>query len=364
MANFLRSFATGFISSANERFREDRALQISNDAAKAKLIRDKILPDYQSIKISGPRAKKAEAESAALLGQLPLGPGGGLAQGMVGAGVLEPGQVSEFLQNLPPDVRKQLAADPFSFTPGQTGKPSLEEFAKQRGVSVEDLTKAGIDPSQFTGQPTVAAGLTGGPTGFDVTQAAPSPQEQRVQNLATTFITKANMFTSDKDFQQAKIAFQREDFETVIDLTARSPNLQNNIFLPIIEKVLTTGMKSLSPNERIVLDLYRPRDPLDQMMNMLILQNSDTFEKLIQKGINKGTLTEPPSDKELEKLIQKEISGDPPEKLLLKWREKLLEWWEQNIGPLFNIAREEWDKIILGHSEPSKGPSDSGTRGR
>lgn len=328
MANFLRSFATGFVSAANERFREDRALRIANDAAKAKLIRDKILPDYQTIKISGPKAKKTEAESAALLGQLPLGPGGGLAQGMVGAGVLTPGEVPEFLQELPSEVRERLAADPFSFTPGQAGKPSLEEFARQRGISVEDLTKAGVDPSQFPGQAAVTPQVAGGPAGFDVTQALPSPQEQRVQKLATTFVSKANMFTSNKDFEQAKIAFQRGDFEVVLDLTARSPNLQNNIFLPIIEKVLATGIRSLTPNERVVLDLYKPRDPLDQMMNMFILQNPEMFEKIMEDALAEGAITNPPP-------------ADADEEILLNW-------WEENVGPVFNNARKQWDEIIRG----------------
>lgn len=322
MASFLRSFATGFISSANERFREDRALQITNDTAKAKLIRDKILPAYTTIKATSAAEGKKLKDAASLRQQLGIS-GAGEARIQAGLGTAE--SALEFRQNLTPETRAALSKT--IFVPGQTAKPSLEEFAKQRGISVEDLKKAGVDPSQFPGQAAVTPQVTGA-QGLDISQALPSLQEQRIQKLATTFISKANMFASNKDFEQAKIAFQRNDFDTVIDLTARSPNLQNNIFLPIIEQILERGIDSLNNNQMVVLDLFKPRDPLDQIMNMLILQNADKFKEIMEKGLAEGLLTEPPGP----------TASD----------EENLSWWEQNIGPMFNIAREKFDKIIRG----------------
>jgi hypothetical protein len=328
MANFLRSFGTGFLSAANQRFAEDRKLQIANDAAKAKLIREKILPDFQALKISGPKSKKDLENSLSIINQLG-GAGSGVAQAAVAGGLITTGEVPEFLQNIPSEVKERLAADPFSFTPGQTGKPSLEEFARQRGVSVNDLIKAGIDPSQFPGTPGVAPQVTRGPEdrvqGFDITQALPSPQEQRVEKLATAFVGKANMFASNQDFNQAKRAFRQGDFETVLDLTARSPNIQNNIFLPILEQILESGIDSLNPNQIILLDLYRQRDPLTQMMNMFLLQNKDEFEIMMKELVATEEITEPPGPD----------ASD----------EENFSWWEQNIAPILNWATERWNKI-------------------
>ena len=326
MANFLRSFGLGFVRAANVQFDERRKTQVANDTAKAKLIREKILPDFQALKISGPKAKKDLENSLSIIQQLG---GKGVTQAAVAGGLLTTGKVPEFLQGQTPETKAALAGT--TFTSGQEAQPSLEEFARQRGVSVEDLVKSGVDPTQFPGQAAVEPQVKGLPEGFDIAQALPDPQKQRIQKLATTFVTKANMFASNQDFKQAQIAFKQGDFDTVIDLTARSPNIQNNIFLPILEQILESGIETLSDNQRVLLDLYRPRDPLDQMMNMLILQNKDSFEKIIKDAIDANEITEPPP-------------ADASD-------EENFNWWEENIGSMLNRARKTWDEIIQGRKQ-------------
>ncbi len=321
MANFLRSFATGFVTSANQRFAEDRKLQIANDAAKQKLFREKVLPEFSAQKIDTAATKKKKEDAAALRAQLGISPTGE-ARIQSGLGTAE--DALKFRQSLTPEQRTKFDAG--TFTPGQPGRQSLEEFAASRGLSVEDIQKAGIDPSQFPGQAAVSPQFTG--PGVDIAESGQTPQELRIQKLAADFVGKPAMFGSDKDFQQAKRAFSQGDMETVIDLTARSPRLQNDIFLPIVEKVLATGIKSLTPNERLVLDLFKTRDHLDQMINMILLQNEDTFREIITGAIEDGTVTEPPP-------------ADAS-------NEENITWWDNNIAPMLEKAREIFNEKIRG----------------
>jgi len=331
MASFLRSFATGFVSAANVQFDEKRKAQVAKDLEYAKLA-TKTFASLSATKSTATQAKKDLASSRAVLTPQIAGavPGANLAAAMVFNNMLDPKQVPNFLQNIPSEMKARLAADPFTFTPGQTGIADITTALKNAGIpdkNIQEFIKGGeIDVSQFAGQPEIPTSFTGGPEDFNITDAIPSQQEQRVKALATTFIGKANMFQSNKDFQTAIRAHARGDFETVLDLTARSPNIQNNIFLPILEKILASGMPSLTENERVLLDLYRPRDPLTQMMNLMMLQNEEFFKSLIQDGIDGNTITEPPpSDADAQ---------------------TLLEWWEQNIGPMFDLAGRKWDEII------------------
>lgn len=336
MANFLRSFATGFVTSANVQFDERRKALAAKDLVFADLA-TKAFSSYNTAKSSAAKSKTDLERSRAVLTPQIAGaaPGANLAAAMVFNNLLDSKQVPDFLANIPPEMKERLAADPFQFTPGQTGIPDITTALKNAGIpdkNIQEFFKGrNIDPSQFPGQAAVAPQVTGGPEGFDVTQAFPSPQDQRVEKLATTFIGKANMFASNQDFNQAKLAFRQGDFETVLDLTARSPNVQNNIFLPILEQILESGIDSLNDNQRVLLDLYRPRDPLDQIMNMVILQNRDTFEQIIKDAIEAGEITEPPGPD----------ASD----------EENFDWWEQNITPMLNRARREWDKIISGRKQ-------------
>jgi len=336
MANFLRSFATGFVSAANVQFDERRKAQVAKDLEYAKLA-TKTFASLSTTKSTATQTKKDLAASRAVLTPQIAGaaPGANLAAAMVFNNLLDPKQVPDFLQQIPEEMKARLAADPFIFTPGQTDIADITTALKNAGIpdkNIQEFIKErGIDVSQFAGQPAIAPSISGGPTDFDITQAIPSQQEQRVQKLATTFIGKANMFASNKDFQMATRAFAQGDFETVLDLTARSPNIQNNIFLPILEKILASGMSSLTENERVLLDLYRPRDPLDQMMNLMMLQNEEFFKSLIQDGIDRNKITEPPP-------------SDADE-------EELFEWWERNINSMINQARRKWDEIIRGREQ-------------
>jgi len=301
MANFLRSFATGFVSAANVQFDERREAQAAKDLAFADLA-TKTFSSYNTAKGSAATSKNNLARSRAVLTPQIAGtaPGANLASAMVFNNLLDPKQVPDFLANIPPEMRERLAADPFQFTPGQTGIPDITTALKNAGVpdkNIQEFFKGrNIDPGQFTGQPAIVPSLDKGPEGFDITGAFPSPQDQRVQTLATTFVSKANMFASNQDFKQAQIAFKQGDFETVLDLTARSPNIQNNIFLPILEQILESGIDSLDDNQIVLLDLYRQRDPLQQMMNLFLIGRRDEFKTMMEELLDEGKITDPPAE--------------------------------------------------------------------
>ena len=336
MANFLRSFATGFISAANVQFDEKRKAQIAKDTEYAKLA-TKAFSSYNTSKATAATTKNNLAKSRAVLQPQITGaaPGGNLAAAMVFNGLLDEKQVPEFLQSIPPEMQERLAADPFTFTPGQTGIPDITTALKNAGVpdkNIQEFFKnIDIDPSQSPGQPAIAPGLTGGPQDFNITEAIPSPQEQRIKTLATTFVSKANMFASDQDFQQATLAFRRGDFETVIDLTARSPNIQDNIFLPILDKIRKSGIDSLTENDRVLLDLYRTRDPLEQMMNRILLQYQDEFESMMK-----------------ELLAENKIRDLPPDDAS---DEENVDFMTDNIGTFMEWAGKRWDEIIRGRKQ-------------
>lgn len=224
MANFLRSFATGFVSAANVQFDEKRKAQIANDATKAKLIRDKILPEFQAIKISGPKAKKDLDSSLSIIRQLG---GRGVSQAAVAGEILTPAQIPEFLQGQTPKTRAALAGT--TFTQGQPARPSLEEFARQRGVSVEDLRKSGIDPSQFPGQEATEPVVGGLPKDFNIAQAIPRSLKATQNTLMTAAINSIGgentdqFFASQADLTQFTQAISQGNIELANSLI--SPQL-------------------------------------------------------------------------------------------------------------------------------------------
>ncbi len=334
MANFLRSFGLGFVRSANVQFDEKRKLQAAKDLEYSKLAGSAFATYNTSSKASAAKTKQNLADSRAVLTPQIIGstPGGNLAAAMIFNGLLDPKQATSFLQNMPDAAKQRLAANPFEFTPGQTGIPDITTALKNAGVpdkNIQEFFKSrNIDPGDFLGQPAIASSLDKGPPGFGVSETLPSQADQRIEKLATSFVDKPNMFTSDRDFKQAQIAFKDGDFETVLDLTARSPTLQNSIFLPIIEQVLESGPESLSKNQIFVLDLYKPRDPLDQMVNLLILQNREAFEKVISDGIEQGLFGEPPGEDATE--------------------EDRMSWLEEKIGELLALANKYYEETLRG----------------
>ncbi len=323
MANFLRSFGLGFVRAANQQFDERRQLETDKDLAFSKVF-TQTLAARTVATTSATKAKKDKKDSAAIAQALGLS---GATQAAIQGGLVDPNKAFEFSQS----TKGQLAGT--EFTPGQEFQPSVIEQFRNLGFSDERINQEakdrGIDLSdpRFQGQTATTPQVTGLPPG-GVVGALPSQADQRIEKLATSFVGKPNMFASDRDFKQAQIAFKDGDFEGVVDLTAKSPRLQNDVLLPIIEQVLEFGPESLNENQRFVLDLFKPRDPIDQLINRLVLQNIKGLEQVIQDGLDGGTISEPPGNEATD--------------------EERLNWWEQNLGPMFEGARKYWEEVVRG----------------
>lgn len=324
MASFLRSFGLGFVSAANRQFDERRRAQAAKDAEFAKIFTG-TLAARSTANTAAAKSKKDRANTLAIAQKLGMG---GVTQAAIAGEFIAPEKAFEFFQDTEGKFKDT------QFTPGQEAQASLFEQLRSQGVPAEKITQIakerGINLTApgLQGQAAVAPQVTGLPEGFTIQQALQSPETVRTEKLATAYMNKPQIFTSNKDFAMAKQAFQQGDFETVIDLSARSANVQNNIFLPILDKILVSGINSLNPNERVLLDLYKPRDPLDQMMNMFILQNPEMFETIMEDALKEGSITEPPGTDATD--------------------EDRIGWWEQNIGPTMDAARGQWNKIIRG----------------
>lgn len=318
-----RSFGIGFFSAANVQFDEKRKALAAKDAEFAKLA-TKTFAEFPAVNSKAARAKADEKNSLAIADQLGLT---GVTRAGLSGGFVDPKKAFEF------DRSTQEQFGETGFAPGQEQKLSVRELMRSKGIpdaNIEQFAKErniDLDAPQFQGQAARAPEVTGLPEGFTIQQALESPAELRVKNLAGVYVKNSNMFASNADFNQAKQAFTRGDFETVIDLSARSTNLQNNIFLPIIEQVLNQGIGSLSQNQRVVLDLYKPRDPLDQMISMIMLQNIDQFKKVIEDAIKEGVVSTPPSPDATD--------------------EENLNWWEENAGAMFQKAKDIFNELII-----------------
>lgn len=156
MANFLRSFATGFVRSANERFAEDRRLQIANDLAKSKRLNETFLPAFITNRAKESVLAKKEKDEAALRAQLGISP---TEEANIQSGLGTAANALKFRQDLTPEQRARFDAG--TFTSGQPAIQSIEQAASARGFSVKDLRKAGIDPNQFPEQVAVSPQFTG-----------------------------------------------------------------------------------------------------------------------------------------------------------------------------------------------------------
>ncbi len=185
MDNFLRSFAIGFIGAANERFREDRALQITNDAAKAKLLVEKVFA-YTTIRAKTAAENKKEKDAAALRKQYGIS---GAGEARIQSGLGTAADALEFRQNLTPEAR--AAFDKTTFVPGQPAQQSLEQFLASSGIGPETIKKAGIDLTdpRFQGQAARTPQLTGA-QGFNLSQLA-APKD--VKDVTTKVVTKQNI---------------------------------------------------------------------------------------------------------------------------------------------------------------------------
>ncbi len=320
MASFLTSFATGFVSAANRGFDERRVARQKADEAKTKILHGEILPALRAREVEVTTNKKKQTDQDKLLTDLGITPFG---RARIASGLGTAENAVDFQKSLTPEQLQQAQGS--TFTAAQPAQQSISDFAASFGLTEQDLIERGVDPTQSPGAPGAAPSFTGGP---DIGQTGQTPQSKRIQALAGKFVDNPRSFGSTKDLQQAIGAHSRGDYEAVLDLVARSPNL-NDTLIPIIEQVLESGLESLTIDQRVTLDLFKPRDPIDQMMNMMVLQNPEFFTQIMDDAISSGI--KPPPDNATE--------------------EDNIDWMTENIGKLLGIAKGYRNRIFGGTPE-------------
>ncbi len=300
MAGFALNFGLGAVRQANENFRFERQAEHEKDLKFMDQMQKIIMPAYASQKVSAGKSKKTGADAARLVGLgtpiLDKIPGGQLGQALVDQGLVDQDDLFEMLKNIPPEQQQALTAAPFKWRPGTPAVAGLGQIAQQLGADPRRVDKYfkenGLDPKNFQGSAAVQSQLSGGPEGFDPTSIIPLDSESPQGKLAFHYMKNPKMFANNEDFNLAKQANARGDFNTVIELSMKSETIQG-IITPIIAQVLESGFASLSTEQKQVILLHNRTEAFDLMFAMQMIGNDDLMSQAFEDlGIDPEVDTE------------------------------------------------------------------------
>ena len=291
MASFAQNFGTGFLRRRRELVDVAGAREHEKDILFMKQMQNVILPAYATGVASAKKTKKAAADTARLSGNTPILdkiPGGQLGQALLDQGLIKDGpELFKMLKNIPPEQQQALQDTPFKWVAGSPAAAGLGQIAQQLGAHPKRLAKYlkdnGLDPKNFQGRAAVPAQLSGGPEGFNPTSIIPADSESPQGKLAFHYMKNPKFFSNNDDFNLAKQANARGDFNAVIELSMQSETIQG-IVTPIIRQVLDEGFDSLSAQQKQVIVLHQRTDAFDLMFTMQMISDEnfmrDAFEEL------------------------------------------------------------------------------------